>query len=414
MPNSSFYRLTAEKFLKSAIFWGAISSLLVLVLVKIGLTTPAVFAIKDGVVYLLALVFIRTWLRSWTSYAGIVIVISFSLFLLVNHQLLNQDYSAALYNIRQLVAPLILLLVFCSIRLDSEKSSELVMFLSNAVIMVVAFGAIEQFFEIWKRINLSTYFALKNIPTDAFGMSFMFYEPAFGNRERMTSTFIDPISAGHFFASAAIFLLYAEHKSKRRHIALVLALVGLFFTLSKGALLQFFIGSFLLNFRINILIRMVSIAVPYLFYMLLPEKGGVQIHLIGLTRALDSISLWGHGIGSAGNYATMFSLDGTSSNELGIGDTFVGAMIGQIGILGSLIWLSIALLFIFWGRTFWGGRRAYITFISIYTVSILSENTMNVTSFLIPAVIIGMSRSSISSVGLRKLNQPNFQRKILV
>jgi len=220
----------------------------------------------------------------------------------------------------------------------------------------------------------------------------MFYEPAFGNRERMTSTFIDPISLGHFLASCGIYIFYFENKSKMEITALVLSIIGMGLALSKGAILQFIIGVLILNPRIPLLFKLVAAGLGALSILALPQKEGILLHIKGFTNSINSLELFGHGIGAAGNYTAMFSSNPLASSELNINDTFIGSMLGQIGLVGTIAWIIIITLIVaLHAKTKKGLNGALRIFYSIFAISILSENTMNITSFLLPAAIIGLA-----------------------
>lgn len=117
---------------------------------------------------------------------------------------------------------------------------------------------------------------------------------------------------------------------------------------------------------------------------------GILLHIGGLNSAFENISFWGHGIGSAGNYSIMFSA--SNQSLLGISDTYIGALIGQIGIFGTFLWILLGFVIILSPKSERASKILSLKlFFSIFGVSILSENTMNVTSFLLPAIIIGLS-----------------------
>mgnify|MGYP006175241319 CR=1 FL=1 len=82
----------------------------------------------------------------------------------------------------------------------------------------------------------------------------------------------------------------------------------------------------------------------------------------------------------------MFASDLTIYNKMLISDTFIGSILGQIGIVGLFFWTS------FFSRYFIDlGRRIImpgsIIIISQLIISVLSENTLNLTSFFIPGLL---------------------------
>jgi hypothetical protein len=382
---------SALKFFKFSMFWSATCSVLIFLVITLGVTSSEIFALKDGVIYLLSLLYISRLVKNWSGVFSVFLLSLFTLCLFINYALLNPSYIAVMNNIRQILGPLIVLLIYCQIKLDMSSSFRALKFLCWTIIAVFGLGIIEQIFGLWTKLNLTTFFTLKGIPTDADGLSYMFYEPLFGGRVRMTSTFIDPISLGHFFASSGTLLFFTKNKNRLANIAFYCCLAGLCLALSKGALLQLFISIFLLNKRIHLLIRLALSSIPILI-LLFVNSAGIALHITSFLNAINTMTLFGYGIGNAGNYALMFGAGNGISRELMIGDTYLGALIGQIGIIGTIAFVGIAVsIIIRASESIKHIETALIIFISILTVSAVSENTMNITSFLLPAIIIGLS-----------------------
>ena len=263
--------------------------------------------------------------------------------------------------------------------------------------VVFLFGVLEIVFSVWENVGLGEYFNMKGIPVNGDGLSYMFYEPMLGYAKRMTSVLIDPISLGHFFATASIGIYYLypieRFSVKSKYIYLAIALAGLILTFSKGALLQAYIGLVLFDKRINLFLRLILMMLPVVVVSMMPDQlmTGLLLHFHGTANAFESISLFGYGIGSVGNYSKMFSEDLSLYYQMGISDTFVGSIVGQIGLVGALIWLGLGSFLIFcYASNGKGFRVAMTMFISIFIVSIMSENTMNVTSFTLPALLIAL------------------------
>ena len=217
----------------------------------------------------------------------------------------------------------------------------------------------------------------------------MFYDPILGYQKRLSTTFIDPISAGHFFAAYFIYRYYFRGGFVLPRAVWIFSLAALLFTFSKGAMLQVFLALTFLNSRVNVFLRLGALAVPVYAFYLLPFKEGVLIHLTGVYNAAANLTLFGHGLGSAGNYTKMFAEDMTLYNQLGVSDTYLGSLVTQIGLFGMVVWLGLLFLCLN-PRT--GSFRVALTILtSQVAVSLLSENTMNVTSFALPAIIIAIA-----------------------
>ncbi|MGO3889790.1 MAG: hypothetical protein ACTJHW_02335 [Paenalcaligenes sp.] len=397
MANTDKLELSFSKyFLIFVLYWGAFSSAAIMVLVEfVGVRNPSIYSLKDLPVYMFMLLSFPLWLLRADRVLFSFIFFLFFTYLVANLYFLNPDYSSPLANIRQIVAPIVLLFFFCSLRMN--ESSWALLFRNSIFVflLVFSFGFIEIFFEIWKSVGLHNYFNLKGIPVDQHGLSYMFYEPSIGYRERMTSTFLDPISLGHSFAAILIFIFYnkSEKYLKHRYFFIFVFSLGVLLTFSKGAMLQVFLAFFIFNPRIHFLFRFLLSFFPLVVFWLMPVKKGVLIHLNGFFNSLDTISIFGYGIGSVGNYAKMFSDDLTVYYDKGISDTYIGSIIGQLGFFGFGFWVFVILFSIFPIN-----RKNPVPFIILASqvlVSFLSENTLNVTSFLIPALVIAMSRMNL-------------------
>ncbi|MFC3340484.1 hypothetical protein [Paracandidimonas soli] len=378
------------------IFWGCWSSIFVLLLIKLGVHNGMVYAIKDAPVYLLMICSVSRWLFFREKLLVSILISIFLIYLFSNYIFLNFDYRNPVANIRQLIAPIVVLYFFCSIRLSGFDVRAIYGFLKLNLFVVFLWGGVELYFELWKKADLSLFFTLKGIPVDQYGLSYMFYEPIIGYRERMTSSFLDPISLGHFFACFFILAFYKKESfGKYRALFLFISLLGLTLTFSKGAMLQLFVALTVLNGFIPLVIRFFCALMPLMVYLVIPNKTGINIHLSGLYNSITNINIFGYGIGSVGNYAKMFSDDLSVYYEKGISDTYIGSLLGQIGSLGLFFWLFLMVLAIFPLSN--RNRTPLILLSSLIAVSAVSENTLNITSFLLPAVLIAMSRQSFTN-----------------
>jgi len=143
---------------------------------------------------------------------------------------------------------------------------------------------------------------------------------------------------------------------------------------------------FLLNNRLNIFIRILIPSLTLVFGFFFINLAGIIIHFKGLYFALINANLFGHGLGLVGNYAKMFAEDLSVYNKIQISDTFIGSVLGQIGIVGLLAWLTFFyrhLIDLLRNKMLPGS----IIIISQLIISVLSENTLNFTSFFIPGIL---------------------------
>ena len=290
------------------------------------------------------------------------------------------------YNIRQLLAPFLIISFPYIIKIPIKLNKELILFILRFILFLIIIGVVFMFVDIWSVIDLSNYFSAKGIPTYSNGMPAMFFEPSMNYANRLVSTILDPISFGHIITACFISLFFIKSLGRNRKLFLIIFLIGLLLTFSKGAIFQLIIALFLLNNRLNIIVRILVPFLTLVFGFFFINLAGIIIHFKGLYFALINANLFGHGLGLVGNYAKMFAEDLSVYNEMKISDTFIGSVLGQLGIIGLLVWLTFFyrhLIDLLRNRMLAGS----IIIISQLIISVLSENTLNLTSFFIPGFI---------------------------
>ncbi len=369
--------------------WSTFASIAILIATKYANPPHLIFALRDIIIYILFLLLLP--FSAFTKKSAYIIFILCCLlaYLIFNQLILNPGYSATINNIRQIIAPSVLLMIFYILLLNAGPrflQEQLPRWFLRLHLIIFIWGILEYTLEFWKHFGLSSYFTLKGIPVDSNGLSYMFYEPILGYRLRMTSTFLDPISLGHYFATTfSIGYLGLIFRGKARLILTLSSLIGLLLSFSKGALLQAFLTILVLNPAYPLLLRGLLLSIPFAVFLLIPNKTGLMIHVSGFMNSLSSLEFFGHGIGSSGNYTKMFAKNLDLYHQLGISDTFLGSIMGQTGLLGIILWLIAMFLPVFHRNS----KRFAMRFLAaIVAVSALSENTLNVTSFAIPSLTI--------------------------
>ena len=370
--------------------WGAFSPVIIAMLIKVGIKNSFVFSLKDLIIYCFAFFSFFLWVKNKRIFNLCLFGILICFVFFMNYLIVNPNYSAPLNNLRQLISPLFLILFFVAIFRRVKNYEEIKRCALFVHYFLFFFGLFDLIFGVWKRFGLYDFFRLKGIPVDSFGLSYMFYEPILNYSLRMTSALLDPISLGHYFATFFCFCWYVPVFSRKQEkYVFFTSLVGLLLTFSKGAMLQVFFMLVLFNKRIILPIRILSILIPLYIVYIIPNKTGLLIHFYGVYRSIVTLSFFGHGVGSVGNYAKMFSNDLSKYYLLGISDTFIGSLVGQVGVFGLILWLTFIINAIYL-------RNCYIPakmLISILIISIMSENTLNVTSFILPAMLISWAYS---------------------
>lgn len=338
----------------------------------------------------------------WSS-----LVVALVMLALVLSFLLSPALSfVKLASIRQISS--IFLIIFMG-SLFSSKSSQTRLY---AWILAVAsaltgFGFVERFGDLWSSGLLSPFFRAKGIGLTASGYPFFFIEPIAGGFLRMVSTFLDPINFGHnlvAWLALAMYLpeLYEKPFIRRFSIALMLVALGLCF--SKGAWLHFLISCVILNHKINLIPKFFAIlfgAIMSVFLAL--THPGVKLHLEGFASSFESLSFFGHGLGMAGNYAVLFGDQAVA----GISDTFMGALLGQLGILGTVLWL-LAIFFLMYLLP--KHSIAFKLMLGQLFIAAVSENAFNFSSIITVGVIFGAELGQ--TVMIRRVAIPRQLRQI--
>tara|TARA_R110002073_G_scaffold281446_2_gene445713 strand:+ start:7585 stop:8775 length:1191 start_codon:yes stop_codon:yes gene_type:complete len=376
--------------LKFNIVWAVFLPIILAVILS-SYEIQGLFIIKDIIFYasFLLLLFISKS-RGLFLYTFMIFIFLVYLFLLTS--IFFKLNSWIVYNLRQLISPILIIGFGYYIKItDEERITGVIRFLYKTVFWVVAIGLLFKLFGMWDYLSLINYFNLKGIPVDPRGVSYMFYEPAVFYTERLVSTVLDPVSLGHIIATPLILCYYSiAITGRKRKLLLLILFIGLILTFSKGAILQVVLALFFFNKRLSPLVRVIIPIAIVVFSLLVINIEGILIHLVGLKNAIIYMNLFGHGLGMVGNYAKMFADDLSVYSKFKISDTFIGSVIGQIGVVGFIFWASFFIpkvkYVIFGNRIFVGS----IILLSQLIVAVMSENTLNFTSFIIPGIITGL------------------------
>lgn len=296
---------------------------------------------------------------------------------------------AIVASLRQLIVPLILIFSsYLAIRSEKDLFSLFKKIRFNLWILLL-FGFSEKIFGFWRYIDLSNFFKAKNIPLSPDKIPYVFIEPIAGGINRMVSLLLDPINLGHTLI--CLLCLELVFSDKYQKIRIILVIAGLALTFCKGAILQLFLIFIILNKDLDVAIRLLITAGLILFVVMFSDvHGGILTHFNGFIAAFDNISAFGGGLGTAGNQSLMFAGKLKGIGEDGIGDSFIGAIIGQIGVIGLLFWL---IPFFIFSKHFSSNDIFKRILVSQLLIAILSENSFNLLSIYTICLIIGAKLS---------------------
>lgn len=289
------------------------------------------------------------------------------------------ELSPKILSIRQFISPLVLWLISRWV-LNADEIPKILSFFYRLGWWIMALGIVLYLFPIWNWMDIGPFVAAKNLKLNDEGVIEFMYEPILGGMPRMSSVLLDPINLGHFW----MVLFALDWKQPRLGWwGRALYLIAIGFTFCKGAVLQF--GVAMIGWTRLLPRWMKAIAIGGMGLGLVLGASfhpGIQAHLGGLVNSFRTITVIGHGLGSVGNIVGRYS---TAAN-LGIGDTFVGMVIGQLGIVGFGIWLwSMWEMF----RRSKNELLLQCLFAGQLFVSIFSETAYYATSMVLLLVLMG-------------------------
>lgn len=275
------------------------------------------------------------------------LILLYSLFTLLVTGSVN--ILSVLSSLRNVISIFVFFLLggLASKKVNIDKFEYLILFFGFIVIMI---GFYEFFInqDMWKFLNISTLWQKKGIALQPSGLPTNFYssETLFGERiRRMTSTFADPVNLGSF-----LFVLFCISWFKNKKIIASLVLVSIVLTVSKGAFLGILI--FILMFSLykkgirtflSLIFPVLGVGIAFIVYAYFTSANSVFLHISGFISSLVSLFYqpFGNGLGSTGVLAKQFS--GFSSNS-SITETGLGMIIGQLGIIGLIIYVVYFIL----------------------------------------------------------------------
>jgi hypothetical protein len=378
---------------------------------KIMYGSLVIIGIKDIAIYLLLGLLLLLNYKKITLVKSDFLAIIYYLILIVYLMIPeNVSWGSKIVQFRQLSTPVTLYLLGRLLFLNRPKFNNLLKFIVNISIFSVSFGIIERFIlkdDLWIKLGIMDYMAQKGMDRWSYGKGGLpgnFYtydwvqitdEPV----RRMVSFIADPTLFGQFLVfPIAILLITKIYIGKKRYISLLILLIGLLSTLSKGGILSVFIIVIfvLLNSKFKkVGLSLLTVLVLFVGILLFnAEKfSSLPAHLNGLFQNIKLLIEYpfGMGLGQSGNLAKLYS-----SKVTGSGESYFGMMIGQIGIF------SIVMIAFFWFAYFRfnsfdnnHNKLFQSLTISLFISSLLSESAVSFISAGLVFIFMGIF-SSIS------------------
>lgn len=386
-----------SSFLKTKLlmYYLAFSSLFIAILYSAAPLIDWVY-LKDGAI-IAALLLSASKIKIKNNPVVLTVIFTLPILILYSYAISPAEDFAKIASIRQLIMPFIIFVVgYIGISKLSDYQMALKTLISIALLLCV-FGIFERSIHLWSIIDISRFFISKKIPVFEYGYPIFFIEPIsiMGWMElpngipRMVSSFLDPINLGHTLVFFICVVMYDKNiilKRSKKMGLLFLLFLCLALTLSKGAWLELFLVTVALSSRGSIALKVIAllVAIPSIYIYAL-DHAGFMIHLNGFLGVFTHITPFGHGLSTFGNYSAMFNTTGQIAE--GVGDSFWGSLLGQLGLIGFLLWM--APFFVIISSL---GLKHYLSKVIVaqLIVSALSENAFNLMSIAYPLLIIGM------------------------
>lgn len=329
---------------------------------------------------------------------------------------------AKIANLRQLILPILLFYFGNLIDIKDKEYSKVFEIIRNIgkvvfVIGVVQFAIGEKFFEF---IDVSDFYVKKGmnqwLVNGKYPLSFVAWDlqQIFGVfMMRFISIFFEALTTGHIMILCFIISIFDKNfraNKKQFYIWSTLFFIGAILTFSKGAYLIILVGFIYLLYQkiynkkvfyyiVSSIILIVIIAVCVLWNKVI----SIQMHLKGFWHNIVAAELFGgKGLGNVGVYSSTFS-----NNNKSAGESLIGNLVGQFGIIVALIFLIIIGLIIYLCIISEKENKeiAIVLIIGVFIEMFLSESSVAFLSTGLYFVISGMF-SNTSKLDIIKLRIP--------
>ena len=291
--------------------------------------------------------------------------------------------SAKIGSFRQLIFPLVFLVMGSLFQLNKSLIEESKKKLKIWTWILIALGLILYFTPAQELHWLKSYFEAKGTDISEADIPAQWLEPIWGGIPRMVSTFFDPVNWGHFLVFA-LFVFLPQKKKWSDWLLLFLIISSIVLSFCKGAWLQLAVMVGILYVNMPKWVKTLGFfLVPFFILFASSYHDGIANHQAGLENAIKTITLFGYGLGNVGNVAIIFN----EQFQPLIYDSLAGAIIGQIGFFGFVTWL-VGWFFIVVNIMRTNRILAWLL-ISQILVSFYSENAFNLLSVMVICLYAG-------------------------
>lgn len=300
-------------------------------------------------------------------------------------------------------------------------------FIIKVGLLICIFSFAERFIlgdAFWKSIGVYNYMSAKGFAPwaapDGIASSFYtwdymsFIKQGYGSVRRMVGIHGDAMLTAQFLVYPT-FMLYLRFNPMARPLSscyFFLFLAVIILTFSKGAVLMLLISviTFAL-FKYNVFksfraVWMVAALFgPVMLAGTLPKNNfsSIPTHFAGLASNLANLQYkpFGYGIGTLGNYAVVLT-DRSLESSIGSGESYLGTMMGQIGIFAVIFYIIfVSLIYKKIGQMRNTAYQAFlIVFFALFCTATLSESAITYTGSGYLFLLMGMVSNDICKAGV--------------
>ncbi|SNZ04795.1 hypothetical protein SAMN05421503_0766 [Terribacillus aidingensis] len=344
----------------------------------------------------------------------LILFIVLVLYSLATIIIFNAHITSALASLRNVMTPMLFILIGL-IASSNVILSRYLRYLSYIVIFVVIFGFAERFLikDIWHIIHLPDLWTKKGLPLNAFtGLPGNFYSSEMvGGQQlrRMVSSFADPVNLGTFLFFGFMVAWYLRNK-----FLAILLIISIGLAVSKGAILGLLIFSVVWAYHkfskaifILVMIGTCAAGGAFVVYSMMNSTMSMLLHITGFFAAFPELvnHPLGRGLGNIGVLAGLYS----SGAQTEITESGLGMIIGQLGILGLILYVYFFTFILKQSHTIQVRKDKIL--LQTLTLGILANITFNEVAlspnssavyFITIGIILGQWHAKTKDVGVKK------------
>jgi hypothetical protein len=343
-----------------------------------------------------------------------------AILILFAYMIIRMDFSmGALSSFRQLSVPFIFYMFGRSIRLNKGEFIEIIRCFVYICLLSVIFGLVQVLMgpALFQAFGMKNYMTLKYgfvqyingfyVPSSM--MSFDLYQYIGRCIYRMSSFLVDPVILAQILALALLLIFFDKNREitdkKNAKVWTVMMSVGLVLTMGKGGIVisvlcfVYFFGKKTKENKLLSLLAYALIAMVCIVLVINASSGSsISNHFEGLTDNIEVMKNYplGKGIGTEGNLAAAY---GQNVSDEVSGESFVGALMAQMGIVGLLIYgVFIYGLFLKYRKTYRVNNLYNVIFIAtncMWISSLVNNTAISFTNCFMYFVILGFAEKYI-------------------